>query len=55
MQIGNLNQKAHPILSTFVIACMVVTVGLLYIMQKSTATADNLNSKEGSNWQTYLN
>jgi hypothetical protein len=55
MDIGNLKQKAHPILSTFVIACMIVTVGLLYIMQKSTATADNLNAKEGPDWQTYLN
>jgi len=45
MQIGNLRAKAHPILSTFVIACSVVTVGLLFVMQKAEQARQALASE----------
>jgi hypothetical protein len=47
MEIGHLTQKAHPVLSWFVIACCVVTVGLLYVMQKTYAAADAIAEKSG--------
>lgn len=52
IKIGSLKQTAHPLLSAFVIACCVASVGLLYIMQKSVAVANNLNTE--SNYQEYL-
>jgi cbb3-type cytochrome oxidase subunit 1 len=42
LKVGSLTQRAHPILSIFVMACCIVTVGLLYVMQKAEATADSL-------------
>ena len=45
MQIGNLHAKARPVLSTFVIACSVVTVGLLFVMQKAEQTRQALTSQ----------
>ena len=45
MNIGNLRSKARPVLSTFVIACSVVTVGLLFVMQKAGQTRQALASQ----------
>lgn len=44
MQIGKLNQKANPILLFFALVSALIIIGLLYIMQKSVAAADNLSS-----------
>jgi hypothetical protein len=51
-KLGTFKQKAHPILSIFVIACAIVTVGLLYILQKTEAAADTLNN---TSYTQYLN
>lgn len=45
MQIGNLRAKARPVLSTFVLACSVVTVGLLFVMQKAEETKQAIASR----------
>lgn len=42
MYIGKLQSKAHPIISTFVLACSIVTVGLLFVMQKAEHTRQAL-------------
>jgi hypothetical protein len=42
MNLGQFRQKASPTLVSFVFGCIVVTIGLLYIMQKAEATANNL-------------
>jgi hypothetical protein len=52
MQTGNLKAKARPILPVFVLACSVVTVGLLFIMQKSEATREALASR--GDYSVYL-
>ena len=44
MKVGTFKQKAHPILVFFVFSCIIVTIGLLYIMQKAEAKGDTLNS-----------
>lgn len=44
MEIGHLNQKASRPLVLFVFGCIIITTGLLYIMQKSVAVADNISS-----------
>lgn len=48
MKIGNLQTKASSPLSTFVLACSIVTVGLLFVMQKAQKTADALSFEEYS-------
>ncbi len=55
MEIGQLKQKASSFTSIFTVICMIVTVGLLFVMQKSTAAANNINAKNSdANWQSYL-
>lgn len=46
MQIGNLRTKANPVLSTFVIACLLVTIGLLFVIQKAEQKRQALSSQE---------
>ena len=43
MPVGNLKQKANPILVSFVFGCILVVTGFLYTMQKSVAVANNLS------------
>ena len=52
MQIGHLKQKANPIVAWFVMCCCIVTVGLLYLMQKTYAAADNIAAN--ADYSTYL-
>jgi hypothetical protein len=47
LSVGSLKQKANPVLVVFVLICISVTVGLLYLMQKSMAVADNISLKTG--------
>lgn len=42
MKVGNLKEKASRGLVFFVLSCAVITTGLLYILQKSTALAVSL-------------
>ena len=42
MQVGHLNQKAHPILVFFVFSCIIIITGLLYTKNKAEATRDHL-------------
>lgn len=42
MRIGTLQSKAHPLVSTFVLACSIVTVCLLFVMQKAERTRQAL-------------
>jgi hypothetical protein len=42
MYIGKLQSKAPSVLSTFVLACSIVTVGLLFVMQKAEQTRQAL-------------
>lgn len=44
IKIGKLNDRAGHALSTFVIICICITVGLLYILEKSERTASNIYS-----------
>ena len=44
IQTGNLKQKANPLLVFFVFSCIVITTGLLYVMQKTEAKAEDLAS-----------
>ena len=53
MKVGHLNQKAHPILVYFVFSCIIVTTGLLYVMQKSEAKAVHLTSID-NNMEYYV-
>ena len=48
IQVGHLTQKAHPILVFFVFSCIIITIGLLYVVQKSEAKANNLSSISNS-------
>ena len=52
MIIGTVKKKASKPLSLFVLVCSVVTVGLLFIMQKSEATGEVLSSR--NDYKTYL-
>lgn len=52
MIIGNVKTKAPRALSLFVLICSVVTVGLLFIMQKSEATGEVLSSR--NDYKTLL-
>lgn len=45
MKIGTLHSKAPSVLSTFVLACSIVTVGLLFVMQKAEDTRQALANK----------
>ena len=45
MKIGTLYSKAPSILSTFVLACSTVIVGLLFVMQKAEQTKQALANK----------
>lgn len=44
MEVGHLKQKANPVLVGFVFSCIVISTGLLYIMQKSVAAGENISS-----------
>ena len=44
MPVGNMRQRANSFLVTFVFICILITVGLLYIMQKSMALSNSLVS-----------
>ncbi len=44
IQLGSFKQKAKPALSYFVIGCICVITGLLYIDVKSEATGKQLSS-----------
>ncbi len=48
-----LKQKASNGLVLFVFGCTVLIVGLLYVLQKSEETRENLNAK--SSYEEYLN
>ena len=48
IEIGHLKQRAHPILVFFVFSCIIVTTGLLYVVQKSEARTKNLSSISNS-------
>lgn len=41
---GKFNDRAGHALSAFVILCICITVGLLYILQKAEQTASNMYS-----------
>ncbi len=41
----NLTSKAHPMLSTFVLICSIVTIGLLFVMQEAEETRQVLASQ----------
>ena len=49
MEIGNIRKKAHPFLVYFVFMCIVVTVGLLYIMQKTENVVDTIHANSINN------
>ena len=54
MEIGHLKQKANPIVSVFVMICMIVTTGLLFILQKSISLGNAITEKSGiSSTQSY--
>ncbi|MES3004595.1 MAG: hypothetical protein V4690_00615 [Patescibacteria group bacterium] len=54
MELSNrLKQKASNGLVLFVLACTIIIVGLLYVMQKAEATREHLN--EQSDFESYLN
>ena len=46
IQLGKLQEKASSPLVVFVFICALITIGLLYVMQKSVAVADNLSFSE---------
>lgn len=52
LKIGTFRQKASPTLSIFVIACCIMVVALLFMMQRAQAAADNLSA--GSDYSSYL-
>ncbi|HEY4505200.1 MAG TPA: hypothetical protein VJG67_00715 [Candidatus Paceibacterota bacterium] len=43
INIGKLQQKANSFLVIFVFGCIIITIVLLYVMQKAEATAENLS------------
>lgn len=45
MNIGSFNQKAHPVLSIFVMACCITITGLLFVVEKAQETRDALAAK----------
>ena len=45
--VGHLKQRANLYLVGFVFACILVTTGLLWIMQSVSATGDSLANKGG--------
>ncbi len=47
MQPGSFKQKASPLLVLFVFGCIIITTGLLYIMQKSVAIGNNYSTASG--------
>lgn len=52
IKVGTFTQKAHPILSWFVIASCIVTVGLLYVVEKAEEAAQGIESS--SPYTAYL-
>lgn len=44
MLVGHLKQKARPVLVFFVFSCILITTGLLFVMQKSEEKAYTFNS-----------
>ena len=44
MELGNLKQTAHKKLVFFVFSCIIITTGLLFVMEKSEETAEHLNT-----------
>ncbi len=53
MPVGSLRQKASPLLVGFVFGCIIVTIGLLYVMTKAEALGDNLVSTKNNEVQNY--
>lgn len=43
MKIGNLKSTASRSLSAFVLACSIVTVGLLFVMEKAERTGQAIS------------
>jgi len=52
MKIGNLKSTASRSLSTFVLACSIVTVGLLFVVEKAERTAEAISFKGGYSTST---
>ena len=48
MPVGSLHQKASPLLVGFVFTCILITIGLLYVMNKAEALGDNLISTKNN-------
>ncbi len=44
MKIGSFNQKANPVLVSFVFGCIFIIIVLLYLMQTGASVGDNLAS-----------
>ncbi|MCX6702136.1 MAG: hypothetical protein NTX96_03015 [Candidatus Zambryskibacteria bacterium] len=53
INLDQLNKKANPFLVSFVFGCVMIIIGLLYIMQKAEAVAENLYPQ--SSFGQYLN
>ncbi len=45
MKIGNLKSTASRSLSTFVLACSIVTVGLLFVIEKAERAGEAISFK----------
>ncbi len=52
MKVGHLKDTASPALKTFVLACAIVTVGLLFVMEKGQQTRDVLSAR--GDYSAYL-
>jgi len=48
MEVGYLKQKADKRLVMFVFGCIVITTGLLYVMQKSVALGEYLSPDQSA-------
>ena len=55
INIGELKQKASQPLVVFVFLCIVITTGLLYVMQKSVALGDSLSTRSSDPISELLN
>ena len=47
-----LTKRVHPFLSMFVMACCIVTVVLLFVMQRAVQASNNLSGKN-SEYKSY--
>ena len=43
MEVGNLKQKASPYIVYFVFGCIIIIIGLLFVMQKSELLAESIS------------